>query len=116
MTEPVQAIDYCHGLHDRLVAALLDVDYVRSNVAAIEHLAPGFPETLFCKRLLLPLIDRWTNEFLRKHFGASENAVFSAMRCEGFSDLSKYYSKDGLQTHYSATTQTKTKQVVGKNG
>jgi hypothetical protein len=116
MTNLDQAYEYCRGLHRRLDAALDSVERVRETVATLEPLAKKFPETRFCKALVLPVIDQWTNEYLQDRFGASAAAVCAALRCEGYRDLIKYYQKSGRQTYYSDTPKTRANQPIGKNG
>jgi hypothetical protein len=110
------AFEFCAGLHQRLVAAISDVDAVRMRVGQLAPLAPTFRETLFCKGCFLPVFDQWANEFLQNRYGASSQIVYSALRCEGFPDLERYYPKTGLQTYFSGTPVTKAKQRTGKNG
>jgi hypothetical protein len=71
---------------------------------------------LLVSLLLRPIVDQWTNEFLRGRFGATADSVLAAMRCEGFANLTEFYAKTGLQTHYSGTPKTKQIQPIGKNG
>jgi hypothetical protein len=116
MNDDCRVIRYCQGLHQRLVAELANNEAVRSRVASLEALAPTFPELLFCKALVLPVVDQWTNDFLREQFCASQEEVFGAMRCEGYRTLPKYYQKCGTQTGFSSTPITKAAQEVSKTG
>lgn len=115
MTDLRQAFEYCHGLHGRLSAAIRNVEPVRTKVEELKSLAPTYPETRFCKAVLLPVVDQWTNEFLQRRLSATSDQAFAAMRCEGYADLNKYYSKTGLQTYFSGTPMTKDKQATGKS-
>ena len=96
--------------------ALKDPRTVRAVLECHREHAPGFPETLFCKGCLIPVLDTVATAFLGREFGSSQAEVNAALRCEGFSTLPKIYTPSTGQSGYSTFTWGTNYQPVSKSG
>lgn len=90
-TSAATAIRFCDKLYAALVPALRDTAAVLSRVEEVRAHATGYPETRFCKAVVLPIVDAVTTAFLHEEFGLSRTETHQALRCEGAATLRQLY-------------------------
>lgn len=115
-TDPKLAWEFCAALFEELRARLSDPAVIHSRMAQIESHAPTFPEVLFCKGCVLPIVDAVATRFLRTQLSLSPADIHSSLRCEGYSSLPKIYSPRADQSGFSGFTWGTNYQRTDKKG
>lgn len=114
--DPDIALRFCVRLFEELSRRLTDPAVVHSRLAEIESHAPTFPEVLFCKGCVLPVVDTVATHFLTTELLFSAAQIHSALRCEGYSSLPKIYTPGSGQSGFSAYTWGTNYQRTDKQG
>jgi hypothetical protein len=115
-TSPEIALAFSELLFEELKVALFDPGPVRLRMKEIEDHARGFPESLFTKGCVLPIVDRVATSFLSKEMGLTGEQIHAALRCEGFSTLGKIYRPGPEQSGFSSYPWGTNYQRVSKAG
>src|SRR4051794_20069464 len=100
MSSPDLAFRFCEKLFIALRNDLEDPVVVLSKVESIWAHAPTFPETLFCKGCVLPVVDTVASQFLGEHLLLDPAQIKESLRCEGLSSLSEVYIPAAGQSGY----------------
>jgi len=116
ITDPNIALLLCVRLFEELRRRLSDPAVVLSRLAQVESHAPTFPEVLFCKGCVLPIVDSVATRFLNSELSLSAAEIHSALRCEGFSSLPKIYTPGTEQSGFSGFTWGTNYQRTDKQG
>jgi hypothetical protein len=106
--------DYALELHRELCARLTDVDRVRALVERYRSAAPTFPETRFCKAVVLPVVDEVATTVLTQRHGATRAEVRRALRCEGYA--TPLYEPDERQVGFCSHSRSNSYHPGDKSG
>lgn len=115
-TSAEQALSFCEDLYAQICLQLSEPSTVRARLEAIGDHAPGFPETLFCKGCVLPIVDFVATRFLSAELSLPSLQIRSALRCEGFASLPNIYLPSAQQSGFSAPPWGSNYQQVSKSG
>jgi hypothetical protein len=107
---------FCDELFTLLRERLSNPNTVIERISEIREHARAFPETLFCKGCVLPLVDTAATRFLFESLALDPTRIRGALRCEGFSTLPSIYQPQAGQSGFSTYTWGTNYQLVDKTG